>query len=30
MRWGVDNDALVTGARISKMIFDGFSRRAEK
>ena len=30
MRWGVDNDALVTGARISKVIFDGFSRRAER
>ena len=30
MRWGIDNDALVTGARISKTIFDAFSRRAEK
>lgn len=25
-RWGVDNDALTTGARISKMVFDYFSR----
>ena len=30
MRWSVDNDALVTGARISKAIFDGFSRRAAR
>jgi beta-lactamase class A len=25
-RWGVENDALVTGARISRMIFDRFAR----
>ncbi len=25
-RWGVDNEALTTGARISRMIFDHFSR----
>ena len=25
-RWGVDNDALVTGARVSRMIFDQFSK----
>ena len=25
-RWGIDNDALVTGARISRMIFEQFSR----
>jgi len=29
-RWGIDNDALVTGARISKRIFDAFSRGAER
>lgn len=27
-RWSVDNDALVTGARISRMIFDWFSRQS--
>lgn len=26
-RWGIDNDALVTGARVSRMIFDAFSKR---
>ena len=26
MRWGIDNDALVTGARISQTIFDAFSQ----
>lgn len=26
-RWGVDNDALVTGARVSRMVFDWFSRQ---
>ena len=25
-RWGIDNDALTTGARISRMVFDHFSR----
>jgi beta-lactamase class A len=25
-RWGVDNDALVTGARVSRMIFDRFAK----
>ena len=25
-RWTADNDALVTGARISRMVFDHFSR----
>jgi beta-lactamase class A len=25
-RWGIDNDALVTGARVSRMIFDQFSK----
>jgi hypothetical protein len=25
-RWSVDNDALTTGARISRMIFDHFSK----
>ena len=25
-RWTVDNDALVTGARISRMVFDHFRR----
>jgi hypothetical protein len=24
-RWGIENDALVTGARVSRMIFDYFS-----
>ena len=28
-RWSVDNDALVTGARISRMIFDSFSKAAK-
>jgi beta-lactamase class A len=26
-RWGVENDALTTGARISRMIYDHFSRK---
>jgi beta-lactamase class A len=26
-RWGVDNDALTTGARVSKLIYDYFSRK---
>ena len=26
-RWSVDNDALVTGARVSRMVFDWFSRQ---
>ena len=26
-RWGIDNDALTTGARISRMVFDHFSRK---
>jgi beta-lactamase class A len=26
-RWGVDNEALTTGARISRMVFDYFSRK---
>ena len=26
-RWGVDNDALTAGARISRMVFDHFSRK---
>ena len=26
-RWTVDNDALVTGARVSRMVFDYFSAR---
>ena len=26
-RWGVDNEALTTGARISRMVFDHFSRK---
>ncbi len=26
MRWTVDNDALVTGAEVSKMVFDHFTR----
>ncbi len=26
-RWGVDNEALTTGARISRMIYDYFSKR---
>jgi len=26
-RWSVDNDALVTGAEVSKMVFDHFARR---
>ena len=25
-RWGVDNDALVTGAQVSRMVFEHFSR----
>ena len=25
-RWGIDNEALVTGARVSRMIFDQFSK----
>jgi hypothetical protein len=25
-RWSVDNDAVTTGARVSKMVFDRFSR----
>ena len=25
-RWGIDNEALVTGARVSRMIYDYFSR----
>jgi hypothetical protein len=25
-RWTIDNDALTTGARISKMVFDRFTR----
>jgi len=25
-RWGVDNEALTTGARISRMIYEHFSR----
>ena len=24
-RWGIENEALVTGARVSRMIFDYFS-----
>jgi beta-lactamase class A len=26
-RWGVDNEALTTGARISRMVYDRFSRK---
>ena len=26
-RWGVDNDALTTGARISKMVYEHFARK---
>ena len=26
-RWSVDNDALTTGARISRLVFDHFSAR---
>jgi beta-lactamase class A len=26
-RWGIENDALVTGARVSRMIFDYFSKK---
>jgi beta-lactamase class A len=26
-RWGVDNDALTTGARISKMVYEHFTRK---
>ena len=26
-RWSVDNDALVTGAEVSRMVYDHFSRR---
>ncbi len=28
-RWGVDNDALTTGARVSRMIYDYFSAKHE-
>jgi hypothetical protein len=28
-RWGIDNDALVTGARVSRMIFDQVSKAAK-
>jgi hypothetical protein len=26
-RWGIDNDALVTGARVAKRIHDGFAAK---
>jgi hypothetical protein len=26
-RWGIENDAVVTGARISRMLYDHFSTR---
>jgi beta-lactamase class A len=29
-RWSVDNDALVTGARISRLVFDRFSRAHQR
>jgi hypothetical protein len=28
MRWTADNDAVVTGAQISRMIYDHFARPA--